>query len=128
MNHRSLRPSARYGLLPSAIAAALVSALVPAIAGAQEADASKTPTTLDRIEVTGSRIRQANLETSQPVVTMTRAEIQKQGFTSIADIVQNITATGSPAISRADALASGEDVGGQYVDLRNLGPQRTLVL
>ncbi|ALN89872.1 MULTISPECIES: TonB-dependent receptor plug domain-containing protein [Lysobacter] len=129
MNHRSLRPSARYGLLPSAIAAALVSALVPAIAGAQEADASnQATTTLDRIEVTGSRIRQANLETSQPVVTMTRAEIQKQGFTSIADIVQNITATGSPAISRADALASGEDVGGQYVDLRNLGPQRTLVL
>ena len=128
MNHRSLRPAARYGVLPSAIAAALVSALVPAIAGAQEADASKNPTTLDRIEVTGSRIRQANLETSQPVVTMSRAEIQKQGFTSVADIVQNITATGSPAISRADALASGEDVGGQYVDLRNLGPQRTLVL
>ncbi|ROU04614.1 TonB-dependent receptor plug domain-containing protein [Lysobacter enzymogenes] len=128
MNHRSLRPAARYGVLPSAIAAALVSALVPAIAGAQEADASKTPTTLDRIEVTGSRIRQANLETSQPVVTMSRAEIQKQGFTSVADIVQNITATGSPAISRADALASGENVGGQYVDLRNLGPERTLVL
>lgn len=128
MNHRSLRPTARYGVLPSAIAAALVSALVPAIAGAQEADASKNPTTLDRIEVTGSRIRQANLETSQPVVTMSRAEIQKQGFTSVADIVQNITATGSPAISRSDALASGEDVGGQYVDLRNLGPQRTLVL
>ncbi|MGN7919297.1 TonB-dependent receptor plug domain-containing protein [Lysobacter antibioticus] len=129
MNHRSLRPAARYGLLPSAIATALVTALIPAIAGAQEADASnQATTTLDRIEVTGSRIRQANLETSQPVVTMTRADIQKQGFTSVADIVQNITATGSPAISRADALASGEDVGGQYVDLRNLGPQRTLVL
>lgn len=129
MNHRSLRPSARYGLLPSAIAAALVSALVPAVAGAQEAGAStQATTTLDRIEVTGSRIRQASLETAQPVVTMSRAEIQKQGFTSVADIVQNITASGSPAISRADALSSGEEVGGQYVDLRNLGPQRTLVL
>ncbi|KWS04579.1 TonB-dependent receptor [Lysobacter capsici AZ78] len=129
MNHRSLRPTARYGLLPSAIAAALVSAFVPAIAGAQEADASnQATTTLDRIEVTGSRIRQASLETAQPVVTMSRAEIQKQGFTSVADIVQNITASGSPAISRADALSSGEEVGGQYVDLRNLGPQRTLVL
>ncbi len=128
MNHRSLRPAARYGLLPSAIATALVSALVPAIAGAQEADASKSTTTLDRIEVTGSRIRQANLETAQPVVTMSRADIQKQGFTSVADIVQNITSTGSPAISRADALSSGEEVGGQYVDLRNLGPERTLVL
>lgn len=128
MNHRSLRHEARFGMLPTAIAAALVSALVPAVAGAQEADASKSTTTLDRIEVTGSRIRQANLETAQPVVTMSRADIQKQGFTSVADIVQNITASGSPAISRADALSSGEEVGGQYVDLRNLGPERTLVL
>ena len=107
MNHRSLRPTARYGLLPSAIAAALVSAFVPAIAGAQEADASnQATTTLDRIEVTGSRIRQASLETAQPVVTMSRAEIQKQGFTSVADIVQNITARRSPA----DA-AGGRGVG-----------------
>lgn len=126
MNHRSLRPSARLGLLPACIAIVLA----PAMASAQEAGAptQQATTTLDRIEVTGSRIRQASLETAQPVVTLSRAEIQKQGFTSVADIVQNITATGSPAISRADALASGEDVGGQYVDLRNLGPQRTLVL
>ncbi len=42
--------------------------------------------------------------------------------------MQNLSATGSPAISRADALSSGEEVGGQYVDLRGLGPERTLVL
>ena len=122
MNHRNMRTAVRVGLLPAGIALVLA----PTFALAQES--GKDATNLDRIEVTGSRIRQASMETSQPVIAMTRAEIQKQGFTSVADILQNLSNAGSPAISRADALSSGEEVGGQYVDLRNLGPQRTLVL
>ena len=90
-----------------------------------ETDQAKT---LDRIEVTGSRIPKAEIETAQPIITVTREDIQKQGFNSVADILQNLTSAGSPAISRADALASGEDVGGYYVDIRNLGTNRTLVL
>ena len=121
MNFRN--PAVRLGLLPAGIALALA----PSFASAQEAAATGT-TDLDRISVTGSRIRQASMETAQPVIALQRADIEKQGFTSVADIVQNLAATGSPAISRADALSSGEEVGGQYVDLRNLGPQRTLVL
>ncbi|MEQ4576103.1 MAG: TonB-dependent receptor [Gammaproteobacteria bacterium] len=117
-------PAMRMGLLPAGIAIALT----PAFAGAQEQPANQNTTTLDRIEITGSRIRQASVETAQPVIALQRADIEKQGFTSVADIVQNLAATGSPAISRADALTSGEEVGGQYVDLRNLGPERTLVL
>ncbi|MBO1749091.1 TonB-dependent receptor [Stenotrophomonas sp. SI-NJAU-1] len=116
-------PAVRLGLLPAGIALALA----PSFASAQDAAAGGT-TDLDRISVTGSRIRQASMETAQPVIALQRADIEKQGFTSVADIVQNLSATGSPAISRADALSSGEEVGGQYVDLRNLGPQRTLVL
>ncbi|MBU8977034.1 TonB-dependent receptor [Lysobacter sp. MMG2] len=112
----------RVGLLPAGIAVALS----PAFAMAQES--GKDATTLDSLVVTGSRIRSTDVETQQPVISLTRAEIQKQGFTSIADIVQNISAAGTPAISRADALSSGEETGGQYVDLRNLGPERTLVL
>ncbi|MEN1995593.1 MULTISPECIES: TonB-dependent receptor plug domain-containing protein [Stenotrophomonas] len=119
MNFRT--PAVRLGLLPAGIALALT----PAFASAQEASGT---TDLDRIQVTGSRIRQASTETAQPVIALQRADIEKQGFTSVADIVQNLSATGSPAISRADALSSGEEVGGQYVDLRNLGPERTLVL
>lgn len=122
--------------LRDAIAYALVAGVTGfggiGIAAAQETTPppaeQKQPTELDRIEVTGSRIRQASIETSNPVIVMSREDIQKQGFTSVGDILQNITTTGSPAISRANALSSGEEVGGQYVDLRNLGPERTLVL
>ncbi|HSX65829.1 MAG TPA: TonB-dependent receptor plug domain-containing protein, partial [Pseudoxanthomonas sp.] len=123
MKHRNPRSAARVGLLPAAVAIALT----PAFASAQE-QAEGSATTLDRIEVTGSRIRQVDTETSQPVLTITRAEIEQQGFRSVADILQNVTAAGSPAISRAQPLSSGEMVGGYYIDLRNLGTQRTLIL
>jgi iron complex outermembrane recepter protein len=123
MKYRNPRFAVRAGLLPAGIALALA----PAFAGAQE-QAESNPTTLDRIEVTGSRIRQVDTETAQPVLSITRAEIEKQGFRSVADILQNISAAGSPAISRAQPLSSGEMVGGYYIDLRNLGTERTLVL
>jgi iron complex outermembrane receptor protein len=125
MTHRN--SAVRFGLLPTAIAMALV----PAFASAQEsteAAPAGEATTLDRIEVTGSRIRGANMETQQPIISITRQDIEKQGFTSVADVLQNLKSAGSPAISRANALSSGEDVGGYYIDIRNLGAQRTLIL
>ncbi|MCD9033685.1 TonB-dependent receptor [Luteimonas sp. Y-2-2-4F] len=102
-------------------AAALV---LPTAARAQERQA----TTLDRIEVTGSRIRQVDLETEAPVQIIDREQIERQGFQSVADILQNLSSSGSPAISRASPLSSGEIVGGQFIDMRNIGAQRTLVL
>ncbi|WP_149196467.1 TonB-dependent receptor domain-containing protein [Luteimonas suaedae] len=122
MNLRT--PALRRGLLPAAI----LMAMTPAIGSAQEQASASDATTLDRIEVTGSRIRQVDLETAQPVLQITREDLQNQGYSSVADILENITSAGSPAISRASPLSSGEAVGGTYIDLRNLGPQRTLVL
>ncbi|HUH91457.1 MAG TPA: TonB-dependent receptor [Lysobacter sp.] len=124
MNYRNLRPAIRLGLLPAGIAVALV----PAIAGAQDAAPASQATTLDRIEVTGSRIRQVDVETAQPVLLISRDDIENQGFSSVADILQNISATGSPAFARASPLTSNAEAGGSYIDLRNLGAQRTLVL
>jgi iron complex outermembrane receptor protein len=123
----TFRPNAmQRGILPVSIALALA----PAFAVAQDAPAApaEDATTLDRIEVTGSRIRQAEVENQQPIIVVSRQQIEQQGFTSVADILQNLTSAGSPAISRAEALASGEDVGGYYIDIRNLSAQRTLVL
>jgi len=90
--------------------------------------ADQEPTELDRIEVTGSRIRQVDTETSQPVLMLSRADIENQGFQSVVDILQNVTATSAPPISRAQPLSSGEAVGGSYISMRNLGAARTLVL
>ncbi|MHC9086758.1 TonB-dependent receptor plug domain-containing protein [Luteimonas sp. RIT-PG2_3] len=118
---KSRNPIVRMGLLPAAI----LTALVPAAAFAQD---SNDTTTLDRIEVTGSRIRKVDVENAQPIQMISRTDIEKQGFQSVGDILQNIAATGSPSLSRSTPLSAGESPGGTYVDLRNLGPERTLVL
>ncbi|KPM82867.1 TonB-dependent receptor [Pseudoalteromonas lipolytica] len=83
---------------------------------------------VERIEVTGSRIRSTDLETAQPIQTISREDIANQGFTSVIDLIENMSAAGSPPISRSEPLVSGENVGGNYVNLRNLGASRTLVL
>ncbi len=98
------------------------------LSGSVVAQEEAAEQTLDRIEVTGSRIRQVDVETAQPVLSITRQDIESQGLRTVADILQNMTAAGTPAISRSQPLSSGEAVGGYYIDLRNLGPQRTLVL
>ncbi|ATC85951.1 MULTISPECIES: TonB-dependent receptor domain-containing protein [Pseudoalteromonas] len=83
---------------------------------------------VERIQVTGSRIRSTDLETAQPIQTISREDIANQGFTSVIDLLENMSAAGSPPISRSEPLSSGENVGGNYVNLRNLGTGRTLVL
>ena len=117
-------PALRKGLLPLAV----LTALVPVAASAQDQTTAAGATTLDRIQVTGSRIRGVEIENQQPILSVSREDIARSGQTSVADLLQNISSAGSPAISRADALASGENVGGYYVDIRNLGANRTLVL
>lgn len=109
---------------------AVVLALVVGVGGTGTAIAQEAggATNLDKIEVTGSRIRQVDSETAQPVMLISRDQIEKQGFKSVADILQNIPTAGSPAISRTSPLSSGENVGGYYIDLRNLGANRTLIL
>lgn len=109
-------------------ALATTGALGASAAFAQTPAPANDAETLDRIEVTGSRIRQADVETAQPVLQITRQDIEKQGFQSVADILQNISATGTPPISRASPLSAGEAAGGTFISLRNLGAACTLVL
>lgn len=104
---------------------AVVLALVVGVGGTGTAIAQEAGTTnLDKIEVTGSRIKSADIETSQPVLTLTRQDIDKQGVTSVADVLQRVAANGA-ALNRT--FNNGGD-GSSGIALRNLGSARTLVL
>lgn len=83
---------------------------------------------LQAVTVTGSRIRSVDLQTAQPLVTITQADIQKTGLVNVGDILQNLTIAGQPTFSKSSVLASNTEQGGQYVNLYNLGENRTLVL
>ena len=93
------------------------------VAFAQETEGEQA-TTLDRIEVTGSRIKRTDIETSQPVFSLSRDDIQAQGLTSVGDVIQNLSANGATLNTTMNNGGNGET----RVNLRNLGSNRTLVL
>ena len=89
---------------------------------------AQTTEPLQRVEVTGSRIRQVDLETAQPIQVLTQEQIQKTGLVTVGDIINNLSAAGTPAFSKGQTLTSNREQGGQYINMRNLGANRLLVL
>jgi iron complex outermembrane receptor protein len=96
--------------------------------GMHAAYAQQADQPLQRVEVTGSRIRAVDLETAQPVQVMTQEQIQKSGLVTVGDILNNLSSAGSPDFSKGGSLVSNRENGGQYINLRNLGSNRLLVL
>jgi iron complex outermembrane receptor protein len=124
-----------YKRLALAIHASLLLA-APTLALAQETTSSEQATTLDTVTVTGSRIKKADLETQVPVQVISREDIDRSGFTSVADIVQNLTASGAALNTKFNSSGNfgfppdggGVGAGAATVDLRHLGAKRVLVL
>ena len=109
--------------------------LLPTVAFAQQAPDS-TPKTLDSIQVTGTRIKKAELETQVPVQVLSREAIERTGYSSVADVVQHLTASGASLSTKLNSSGNfgfppdggGVGAGAATVDLRHLGPKRVLVL
>ncbi|HUO81528.1 MAG TPA: TonB-dependent receptor [Gammaproteobacteria bacterium] len=91
---------------------------------------------LGKVEVTGSRIRQVQIEGAQPILTITRQDIEESGLTSVGDLVQRLSIAGSAINTRFNSSGNfgfpptggGVGAGATEVDLRHLGSNRTLVL
>jgi len=78
------------------------------------------------VVVTGSRIKRASLTSEAPISTISAEEIQDRGITNLADIINEIPATG-PGIT---PIGNQNDfaIGRNYIDLFGLGSNRTLTL
>ena len=79
---------------------------------------------VEKIEVTGSRIRRTDIEGANPVTVMSRVDIEKFGITSIGDVLQAIPSAGS-------AINTNNNNGGNgttTINIRGIGSNRTLVL
>ncbi|MET0232251.1 MAG: TonB-dependent receptor [Rhodanobacteraceae bacterium] len=137
MRHTLLRQSIRHALCArAAIASAPQSArsalafaalgLVPNAAFAQDAPQDQNNQQLETITVTGSNIRRVDIETSNPVITIDRAAIQKTGKLTLGDLVQQLPAVTGPNTN--PQVNNGGGTGISSIGLRGLGSQRTLVL
>lgn len=117
-NLKQLPNAIRFALF---VGAASTASFGNAFAQEQEQDSAAT---LDRIEVTGSRIKRVDVETSQPVFVLTREDISKNGQVSIGDILQDMSVAGAAINTTFNNGGNGQT----RVDLRDLGTVRTLVL
>ncbi len=120
LTHNLLSDAVRYGLM-----AGLVGAVVaPVSAFAQDSEGEEAKT-LDRIEVTGSRLKRAEIEGAVPVIVIDRASIDATGDVSVADVLRDSTFA-SFGNFRPQSGSSAQSLA--TVDLRGLGSGRTLVL
>ncbi|MFO1249927.1 MAG: TonB-dependent receptor [Inhella sp.] len=79
---------------------------------------------LERVEVTGSRIKTLGAVSNSPITSVGKEEINASQPMAIEEVVRSLPAS-YPAIGPGTNNGSG---GIATIDLRGLGPQRTLVL
>lgn len=122
---RGICQALNFGLIATGFAA-------PAVL-AQEED---TAAALERVEVTGSRIRRAQIEGAQPILALSREDLLRSGVTSVGDILQQLSVSGSALNTKFNSSGNfgfppdggGVGAGATLVDLRHLDAKRTLVL
>ncbi len=129
--------SLRRNRLTTAVQLSILLAL-PGLVAAQDAPApqQEEATTLDRVVVTGTRIKRAEIEGQVPIQTLTREDIERTGLTSIGEVIQELTGSGSALNTKFNSSGNfgfspngdGIGAGSAQVDLRHLGAKRVLVL
>lgn len=83
--------------------------------------------TVERIEVTGSRIKRIGALAPTPITVISGADIVNAGFTNVADLLHKLPSSTvgiSPETSNSTVWSAGLN----QTDLRGLGSNRTLVL
>lgn len=83
-------------------------------------------TNLEKITITGSTIRRTETETALPVEVITKADIEKSGKQTLADVVNSITSNNNGTVPIS--FGAGFAHGAQGVALRGLSVNSTLVL
>ncbi|MGQ9427465.1 TonB-dependent receptor plug domain-containing protein [Gilvimarinus sp. F26214L] len=110
--------------LASAIRSATLATALAAT-GVPVAFAQSDSEILDEVIVTGSRIARDPLSTTGPITIVDSAAISRSGVGTIDELLNQLPSMGTTGINAND---NNGGVGLSFVDLRNLGSARTLVL
>jgi iron complex outermembrane recepter protein len=97
-----------------------------ALGGALLAPMATQAQDVQRIEITGSAIKRIAAEGALPVITLTKADIERSGATSVRELLQNLPAM--QGFTTASDSVNGSGGGTTTANLRNLGSVYTLVL
>ena len=111
--------------LSTAIRLACSGAVVTGLALSGMASAEEEAVKLEKEEVTGSHIKQIDIEGASPVAVITREDIELSGLKSVADVLRQ---TPYNSFGSFRELSGTTFQSQSLVDLRGLGSERTLVL
>ncbi|KAF1701311.1 TonB-dependent receptor [Pseudoxanthomonas suwonensis] len=108
------------------LAASAFAQEAPQASDQTESTPSAGATSLDRVTVTGSRIKRVEIEGPAPVTVITADDIEKQGFSTVYDALNTLTEfTGSV---QNELNQNGFTPNASFLNLRGLGPGYQLVL
>ncbi|TMM45058.1 TonB-dependent receptor [Colwellia ponticola] len=109
-------------LLTFAILATSTIGLTPYSLAADEAKG------VERIEVTGSRIKRTDIEGPSPVQSISRADIDNMGYDNLQQLLERMPVAGNGTFSTRGNNQDSTANGSAAVSLRGLGADATLVL
>ncbi len=110
-----LANSVRFALVGGAAATAFSA---PAVFAAEE-------DSVERIEVTGSRIQRSDLEGASPITSITTEDMKMEGNFTVADALRNSNLNSFGSFSERSGSSAQSQA---TIDLRGAGSSRTLVL
>lgn len=116
----------RNHLFGTTVLAGFIAMSAPAAVHAAPAAQDPEATELGEVVVTGSRIRRNDLTSASPLAVVSAETIDKKGFANVADALNQQPVAGVPITPEGDQAGFG--VGRSFVNLFNLGTNRTLVL
>lgn len=115
----------RVGVRRLALGGTALVLLIGAPAMAQQGNQQGVPQ-IEEIIVTGSRIARPGYDTLQPTSVVGSEFLDERGFTNVADALNQLPGFGVPVGTVGDQ--AGQNIGQNFVNLFNLGSQRTLTL
>ncbi len=83
---------------------------------------------VERIEITGSKIKRADIESASPLSIITEHDISISGISNVEDLLQEMAFSAGVAGNSTNAYWTSGGYGTAQVNLRGLGIKRTLVL
>lgn len=104
-------------------------AMMAALPAAAQTAGANDPSVVEEVVVTGSFIAGTPKDSAIPVAIIGREELEKRGSPSMLDIIKTLPVVGGVLgeTNNFNTLSQGRG-GGGTINLRGLGPQRTLVL
>ena len=118
-------------LSPSNISKALIVTGVmslPTLTFAEEVVSEKVEKDVERIEITGSRIKRADMESASPVAVISAEQISMSGISNVENLLQEMSFSAGVAGNATNAYWTSGGYGTAQVNLRGMGIKRTLVL